>query len=109
MTITRLIRQERNRQDVQWGGKRHDDTHTVYEWIRFIEHQLDGCANAVDAAEYESRMVKVAALAVAAIESQRRINSKAVSRCSLALMFELGQRWERSEQMRREFGDGVPE
>lgn len=80
------ICEERVRQDKQWGGRAHDDTHSQQDWLHFIYHQV-GVAGAeisvpdptrhVDdvTAAYRSRLVKVAALALAAIEStDRRTN-----------------------------------
>ena len=90
------ILQERVRQDKQWGGPHHDDQHTYKDWLGFIRKQLNeilshpGDKAALDEAMkstfkdshtgrefsnlqlFEERMVKVAALAVAAIQSERR-------------------------------------
>lgn len=68
---------ERKRQDEQWGGPSHDDCHHRNDWITFIRKQLnlaDGDASgaSVPDADFWERMVKVAALAMAAAESQRR-------------------------------------
>lgn len=80
------IDDERDRQDKQWGGPEHDDAHKPVEWCEFIAHQnatggceslglFEDCHDATDeekAAAFRSRMVKVAALALAAIESHDR-------------------------------------
>jgi hypothetical protein len=77
---------ERRRQDEQWGGPRHDDGHAYPDWLRFIRGQLSGIMlihggkqreeealmNPDNLAKFEERMVKVAALAMAAVESTRR-------------------------------------
>ena len=57
---------ERVLQDNQWGGKAHDDLHNHKDWRSYIRYQLraDG--------PFEKRLVKVAALAMAAFESNRR-------------------------------------
>lgn len=72
---------ERDRQDAQWGGPDHDDTHTGSDWLIYIEHQRatayqetlsDDGDSIVDPEGYRQRMVKIAALAFAAIESLDR-------------------------------------
>ena len=69
------IKRERRRQDRQWGGPEHDDDHTSLDWVRFIAKQLnkiDDWSYVGDRSSYyglfRSIMVRVAALAVAAIE-----------------------------------------
>jgi hypothetical protein len=66
-------------QDKQWGGPEHDDTHAAHEWLGYIIKQLDEADVALDPPPggsnldiYESRLIDVAALAVAAIQSNRR-------------------------------------
>lgn len=67
------ISAERERQDEQWGGETHDDSHERFEWCEYIRKQNNhAVSSAHNPAEFEARMVKVAALAVAAIESSRR-------------------------------------
>lgn len=56
---------ERLRQDEQWGGAKHDDGHESADWWEFILHQYQN----VNAQTHRERLVKVAALAVAGIES----------------------------------------
>lgn len=84
------IREERKHQDKKWGGPNHDDAHGPYAWTAFIMTYL-GLAlsdfvndtsragatpneNRVDAQlrKFRYNMVKIAALAVAAIESVDR-------------------------------------
>lgn len=68
------ISRERARQDEEWGGADHDDSHERSDWVGFIEKQcrLARTASERPIDDYESRMVKIAALAIAAIESSRR-------------------------------------
>lgn len=70
------ITRERASQDEEWGGATHDDSHERYEWAVFIRKQNNlgeqAAYYSTKAEEFESRMVKVAALALAAIESSRR-------------------------------------
>lgn len=72
------INAERLKQDAQWGGSIHDDSHGAFEWCEFVRKQIHLAGSCQfgsvepDAIAFEGRMVKVAALAVAAIESSRR-------------------------------------
>lgn len=64
------IHNERNEQDAQWGGESHDDGHTPFDWLNFIEHQIVRAREgSVEYAIVRHRLVKIAALAVAGIES----------------------------------------
>lgn len=65
---------ERDRQDVTWGGPEHDDEHVPDNWSAFIEEHCFKALTALphDRATYRRRMVEVAALAVAALESEDR-------------------------------------
>jgi hypothetical protein len=86
---------ERARQDAQWGGPSHDDTHNLTDWYQYIEHQLLRSNDDVrtyaltrvkegefrDPTPEESaamdqlgrvRLVKIAALAIAAVQSLDR-------------------------------------
>jgi hypothetical protein len=71
------IEAERIRQDSQWGGAQHDDTHSVENWSEYIDKQTyyaNECGDS-DLADARQRFVKAAALAVAAIESiDRRLS-----------------------------------
>lgn len=69
---------ERMAQDRKWGGPKHDDAHEVSEWVVFIQEKLDRAEEADDDAGYRRRMVQVAALAVAAVESLDRQRAPAV-------------------------------
>lgn len=58
---------ERIRQNQQWGGAAHDDQHVPDEFLNFIlkqVHKRDG--------DVRERLVKIAALSVAALESIER-------------------------------------
>ena len=56
---------ERARQDAQWGGPSHDDQHDPVDWSHFIEEQAYWGREQ----DPRRRFIKIAALAVAAIES----------------------------------------
>lgn len=80
------IHAERLTQDAQWGGSEHDDRHPPEDWLDFIRKQVDAADSLIGNGEefesgdaiYRQRMVKVAALAVAAIETLDRWRSKGV-------------------------------
>lgn len=63
------IEQERVAQDREWGGAEHDDTHDRVDWGSFIGRHLGRALDApIEAATFRRQMVRVAALATAAIE-----------------------------------------
>lgn len=79
----REILEERTRQNQQWGGADHDDTHTPGDWCEYITKQLEPlealvCAPAsvTEANMVRRQLIKVAALALAALESGARIEKK---------------------------------
>jgi Domain of unknown function (DUF3846) len=67
---------ERAAQDKQWGGPSHDDEHARPEWLDFIEHQIQRAGWETTNVGYRNRLIKIAALAVAAIESHDRITEE---------------------------------
>lgn len=70
--IVRIL-SERKNQDRQWGGPRHDDQHNFDEWCQFILKQLNAAMSEKGGTALQaSRMVRVAALAMASIESMAR-------------------------------------
>lgn len=58
---------ERIAQDKQWGGPAHDDMHDTYDWMNYIANQAEKLAR--DESTARERFIKIAALAVAAVES----------------------------------------
>ncbi len=52
------------------GGPSHDDEHPLADWLDFLQIQLTGISG--DAGQARARLLKVAALSVAAIESLDR-------------------------------------
>jgi len=73
--ILKEIAEERARQDQIWGGPEHDDEHNVPGWISLIRIYMDKAHSALYGAgnkTYRRRMIQVAALVVAAIESLDR-------------------------------------
>jgi hypothetical protein len=76
------IRNERAAQDAQWGGPSHDDEHDAGDWLFYVGKQLDKARSAAVRCESDKSreaLVKIAALAVAAIESQDRQTSAAAA------------------------------
>jgi hypothetical protein len=73
------VETERERQDKEWGGAAHDDGHTIEDWREQIEKHRELAHNELakgDAADYgivRDRLIKVAALSAAAMQSQERI------------------------------------
>jgi hypothetical protein len=66
------IRDKRAYQDGKWGGPEHDDTvETEDSWIEYINEYASGKGRAEGRA-FRERMIHVAALAVAAIQSHDR-------------------------------------
>lgn len=63
---------ERAAQDQQWGGSKHDDHHGPGDWCSYIDKQRRLARDEDEQIPFEMRMIKIAALAVAAIESSRR-------------------------------------
>lgn len=76
MKITRKVHseilKERRAQVKKWGGPTHDDTHLRVEWVRFMEEHLFRARKAQTAKLFRRQVVRVAALAVAALESYDR-------------------------------------
>jgi len=81
------IKAERAAQDAQWGGADHDDRHGMEEFAEFIDGQLTKCAHGrgLDSRE---RFIKIAALALAAVESHDR---KSVAYASQVLSTVFGE------------------
>lgn len=74
------IREERQKQDAEWGGAQHDDHHDGYDWAAFIVVHLGRAIAAgqkLDMATARRQFVRVAALAVAAIEWLDRKTARA--------------------------------
>jgi len=79
--VLQEIRFERSYQDAKWGGSKHDDTHSSFDWIVYITKYLGRAVQFEDVWKngekpigqsgheiFRDMMVKIAALAVAAIE-----------------------------------------
>lgn len=82
--ILEEIIQERDHQDKKWGGPAHDDKHGPYAWVAFMTTYLGQAVSdivnekgnyEVNLRTFRYHMIKVAALAVAAIEvADRKLN-----------------------------------
>lgn len=73
--IFKKVLEERARQDEEWGGADHDDEHDAEDWYGFIEKQIAlgrHLDTATSPGKHRSAMVKIAALAVAALQSMNR-------------------------------------
>jgi hypothetical protein len=70
------VLEERSRQEKRWGGPSHDDTHNYHDWANFIIAQISKDKFSFKSPEeFERRMINIAALAFAAIESNQRKNN----------------------------------
>jgi len=73
------IENERNKQDAQWGGPEHDDTHSTFEFRLQIDRQAGFIQhNPQSVADDRQRLIKIAALAFAAVQSIDRKNPQIV-------------------------------
>ena len=74
------IRQERDRQDEQYGGPDHDDNHYPGDWcLILMKYHGRGAAVTIDTqpdATFRASMMKLAAVAVAATQSFDRIKGR---------------------------------
>lgn len=61
------VSSERDRQDRKWGGRKHDDTHEPEDWERYIMKRIP--VESKDDSAFRKRMIQIAALAVAAVQS----------------------------------------
>lgn len=67
--IWRGILQERERQDLKWGGPKHDDKHGLHDWVAFIIKHLGKAVTwPINRSVFRRQMIRVAALAIAALE-----------------------------------------
>ncbi len=64
-----MIAAERINQDEQWGGRQHDQAHAIDEWCEYITKQVGRARSSSTDEQVKSRLVKIAALALAALES----------------------------------------
>jgi len=74
--ILEEIAAERERQDGKWGGPDHDDTHTPFDWERWIKTYSAWARQMAEGGAHKKcrrRLIQTAALAVAAVESLDRI------------------------------------
>lgn len=71
-SIVDEIALERAFQDIQWTGPAHDDKHTADEWFSYMAHQANSFTASKSDASKRYHLVKLAALAVAALESYDR-------------------------------------
>ena len=70
ITVYNYIDAERDRQDARWGGPEHDDRRGPGDWWSLVARQFSDAGTH----DHRTRLVKVAALAVAALESYDRLN-----------------------------------
>ncbi|MEZ5934858.1 MAG: hypothetical protein R3F54_23570 [Alphaproteobacteria bacterium] len=82
--ILEEIRRERDRQDEKYGGPDHDDSHYPGDWCLILSKYLGrAAAETIDAepdAAFRDNMIKIAAVAVAAIQSLDRVQGVTMNR-----------------------------
>lgn len=67
--VIEQVRAERHRQDEKWGGPPHDDEHSSQDWVAFIVRHLGRAVMwPFNGHQFRQAMIRVAALAVAAVE-----------------------------------------
>lgn len=66
--VLKEVWDERSYQDDKWGGKSFDNQHSEAEWLNWINEYANGTGRALTY-DFRKRMIKVAALAVAAVEA----------------------------------------
>ena len=76
-TVLEAIQAERYRQSLQWGGPEHDDEHAPLEWLGFIQKQVNRMAED-SGFSAEMRIIKIAALAIAALECCERAKERGI-------------------------------
>ena len=73
--IFKQIETERGKQDREHGGPDHDDLHHYNDWTAILVRHLGLAAGdeaEVDEARWRKQMIRIAALACAAVESHDR-------------------------------------
>ncbi len=68
MTVYEEIHDERVAQDNKWGGVAKDDRNTGNDWVAYIVKHAGRAVVSWDRAVFRQQMIRVGALAVAAIE-----------------------------------------
>lgn len=86
VTLLDSVARERLRQDAKWGGPAHDDEHIAIEWQQLIAHRntrlmmSEGGRRPLAPEKCEQLFLEIAALALAAIESSKRLAVPAIAR-----------------------------
>lgn len=72
MSILDEVYEERQRQIAKWGGEKHDDNHQMKDWMKFIHQRTFAIRERRELSLDRARLIRIAALAVAAVESMDR-------------------------------------
>lgn len=73
--IIEEVVEERIAQNTKWGGPIHDDANTINDWVATLARHCGLAASdarEIDAVRFRKQMIRVAALAIAAVESADR-------------------------------------
>ena len=69
MSLWDEIQRERIAQDQKWGGPAHDNKHNSHDWVSYLtKHVGKAVMHPWDKGLFRAQMVRVAAVAIAAIE-----------------------------------------
>lgn len=71
--VYEILDEEREYQDKKWGGKEHDEAHSVSDWLIFIRKHLNQAENAIYNSDAKSAMDavrKITGIGVAAMEAK---------------------------------------
>ncbi len=79
--ILSKIHAERERQDAKHEGPYNDDQLKQYHWLDLIQNEADTAATLgeeenAEEKSFQNQMIRIAALAVAAFESQKRLTER---------------------------------
>lgn len=77
-TVYDEVREERKKQDAEWGGPEHDDQHDAVDWLAFMRAHMKRARRINLDGETQGcryQMIRVAALAIAGVESFDRIKA----------------------------------
>lgn len=68
ITVLADVEAERRRQEERWGAA-HDDDHTLFDFVAITTEHLGRVVSAPELGQAREQFVRVAALAVAAVEA----------------------------------------
>ena len=70
--VLQEILKERAAQDEEWGGPGHDNEHSRFDWVKYIREHGGRSVRGLAKDDFRKQMIRVAALAVAAVQAYDR-------------------------------------